>query len=297
MKDKKVIVYVSLAVLSALLICCSPKLVYKSLWQSIPVTVDGKAKEWSIPLHIYDTKTKLNYSVSNDAQNLYICLRATDDQVEKGIMRYGLQLWIDTTGKKNQQVGIQFPMVQRMDASEQGSGQKRHGGDDNGGQGQQYTYTAPDTSRINRQHRTFVAGAKEMRLSGFRTVSDGLMELPDDYGIQVAINWDSAGTMIYEAAIPFKTFFKSTLSAPDTNKVLGISFNFTVTPQHTNSGEGGGHGGGGGMRGGGMGGMGGGGMGGGGGMHGGGGGGHGGSGSAEPEKQISWAAFKLALRQ
>jgi hypothetical protein len=269
------------------MLSCSPAVIYKSMWQSGPVTVDGKATEWQIPLQFYDAKTKLSFSISNDMANLYICIRATDETTELGILHTGMQLWIDTACKKNRQIGIQFPIVQR----EQGASTDRHGSRQQGSEevnsadevAKSYT-DMPDTGKINRMHRHFSNSPKQMRIMGFNNVPDGLMELPSIYPINVSIGWDNSGAMIYEASIPINTIYKRPFTIADSNKVLGLSFNVTVMPKRSsNTGHGGGMSGG--MRGGGMG------MGGGMGNH----EGHEG-GQASPEEQTIWAKFRLATK-
>src|SRR5438876_522138 len=95
--------------LLALLSSCS-KTIYDNVWQSKPVTVDGNSKEWEIPLRFYDSKSKLQYIVTNDSSNMYVCIRVTDERLQAKIMNAGMSVWIDTTGKNKQQVGITFPL-------------------------------------------------------------------------------------------------------------------------------------------------------------------------------------------
>ncbi|MGP8215283.1 MAG: hypothetical protein ACLQQ4_06950 [Bacteroidia bacterium] len=281
---------------------CAPQDIYKSNRQKTPVTIDGKTNDWEVPLRFFDSKTKLNYTVTNDADNLYICIRATDDDNVSGITRRGLQIWIDTTGKKNHQVGILCPIPKKNESSSAGNGGRHQGGEgENSGDNSQQQlspYTGvTDTARLNRIHRHFIESAKEMHVSGFKTVPDGILELPNMYGINIGVSWDNSNVLVYEVAIPFKSFFKYPLLLSDSSRVINISFNFTITPKRTGGGGGyGGSGGGmgrgmgGGGMGGGMGGMGGG-MGG--GRHGGGGGG---GGAAEPEPESIWTAFHLATK-
>ncbi|HTB05752.1 MAG TPA: hypothetical protein VK806_02280 [Bacteroidia bacterium] len=284
---KRMVAGICLSMLS-----CSPPVIYKSMWQNTPVTVDGKATEWQIPLQFYDAKTKLSFSISNDMTNLYICIRATDDVTEMGILHTGMQLWIDTACKKNHQIGIQFPIVQReQGTASSGHGSRQHSSEEaNSAESTASAYAdMPDTGKINRMHKHFLNGPKQMRIIGFNNIPDGLLELPSIYPINVSIGWDNSGAMIYEAAIPINTIYKKPFTASDSNKILGLSFNVTVTIKHGTGGDRGGHGGGGmggGMRGGGMGG---GGMGG----HGGSGGG---SGEASPEQLTVWTEFRLATK-
>jgi uncharacterized membrane protein YgcG len=248
--------------------CKAP--LYQARWQDHPVIADGNPEEWKIPLRFYDSKSKLSYTVTNDMENLYICMRVTDDPGQVKIMRAGMQVWIDTTGKNNQTTGILFPQRATEPSAEQqqqgsSDGQGRRAG---GGGGRQMN-TGNVRNRFQKEY-------KEMQLTGFKAPIRGSVPLQNDFGINLGINWDankydSSFIMIYEAVIPFKTFYKNRLVPADSLKNFGISITVNALPRPAaKSGGGGGHGGGGGMSGGGMHG-GGGGMGGGGGRHGGGG--------------------------
>jgi len=238
---------------------CSSPLIYSSVWQDKPVTIDGKAKEWKIPLDYFDDKTKLNFSITNDKTNLYFCIRATEDETQKGIIHSGLQIWIDTTGGKKNQVGIQFPITERSAASVEPSSDKHS------------KEPSDETPAAHGLKEHYAGTHKQMKLTGFSNATNGLAEIPNMYGINTCLNWDTNNIMIYEVCIPFNTFYKASLSPSDSSKTLGVSFTVTVKSKSSNVGHGGGDMGGAG----GMGGMGG-------GMHGGGmGGGHGGHGGGE----------------
>jgi len=281
----KPIVLISLTLLTY----CAPPYIYKTVWQGKPVVIDGQTNDWEVPLRFFDEKTRLNYSITNDADNLYICVRATDDENVTGITRRGLQLWIDTTGKKGKQVGILFPVIQKSEGQSD-----KHKFEDNDGNSSQVLESEsttnrdmPDTIKENRKHHAFVENAKEMRVKGFATIPDGLVEVPNTYGLNLAVSWNKYNVLVYEASIPLKAFLKHPIA--DSLKTIGISFNFTVIPKRSPN-TGGGHGGG--MHGGGMGG----GMSGG-GMHGGGegGGSHsGGSSSSDLETESTWSVFRLS---
>ncbi len=267
-----------------LISCSSPAPLLQSNWQDKPVKVDGKATEWTIPLQYYDNDTKLNYVISNDDSNLYYCFRITDDKEQMRVMRVGMQFWIDTTGKNQQQVGIQFPFPQLSAMAESNENQSGY-----------HHHTRTDSSTAH----GWTGKPNEMRLTGFLYPISGVTPMPNIYGIKVSIARDSTGVTIYEASIPFKTFYKSVLTSADNNKALGITIILNpMQSEHSNGGSH--HGGGSGMGGpGGMGirGMGGGGIGGGGYM---GGGGHHSrdedEGSGENDNVTSTATLKLKLR-
>src|ERR1700749_4988033 len=106
---KKVIAVLSICIIS-LLAACSPKAMYQSGWQSTPVVADGNASEWRIPLRFYDTDTKLNYTLSNDNENIYLCVRIVDELSQAKVIRNGLNIWFDTLAKNNKQCGILYPV-------------------------------------------------------------------------------------------------------------------------------------------------------------------------------------------
>ena len=244
----------------------------RSPWQINKIVTDGKATEWTIPLRYFDEKSKLQYAVSNDCENLYLCIRATEEQTQIKILRAGLQIWIDTTGKNEHRVGILFPMAnakERFDQNRVGVKERNAEVNEEG----RKTEKKQDVSSFR---KNFLNGYKEMELAGFKPPINGMNPIQNNYGILTNINWDSSGVMTYEAVIPFKTFYKDSISVSDSLKLMGISIVLNALPsaQGGSGGGGGRHGGGGGGMG--SGGMGGGGMGAGGmgagGMRGGGGG-------------------------
>jgi hypothetical protein len=235
MQTKKKYVLILSGILLSLFMSCGPSFIYKSYWQKTPVVIDGKTNDWDVPLRFFDPKTRLNYSVSNDGENLYICIRATDDDNVSAIMRDGLQIWIDTLGRKGHQVGILCPVPLTKDEAEKKKNRSEMEGttDYNG---------LPDTARMNRIHQRFLDNAKQMRVSGFKIVPNGLLALPNTYNINLGISWNNSNVLVYEAAIPFKSFLKYPLSPSDSTRSLGITFNYTITHRRMNMGNSGGGG-------------------------------------------------------
>ena len=187
---------------------------YFAFYQPSKVQADGDAKEWPVPLNYYDGDTKLQYTVSNDRQNIYICLKCADEKAQLKMIKGGVKIWIDTAGHNRNHVGIEYPMPNKEQyKKEEGlTGLKRY----------------------------FLAAPREMRLAGFKAPLGGTKSIDDKKDICVAMNWDSLKTLVYEAIIPFKTFYKDSLSYRDSLKVFGISV--TVMGLDAPAGEhGGGH--------------------------------------------------------
>ncbi len=274
-------------ILAAICIIASCKApLYQNKWQDHKVIADGKPDEWTIPLRFYDSKSKLSYTVTNDLDNLYICMRVTDDADQVKIMKAGMQVWIDTTGSNNETTGILFPQRSHEPApsaqqSSDTKGKRSEAGKVN----------------IRSMRASFQKDYKEMQLTGFKAPVRGSVPLQNDFGINLGINWDanrfdSSYIMIYEAVIPFKTFYKNKLTSADSLKKFGITISVNALTRPASKGGGGSRGGGGG------GGMGGGGMRGGGGMGGGGrrGGGGGGQRSNPEAANPLYESNKVKMR-
>jgi hypothetical protein len=189
------------------------KTVYTNLWQTKTVKVDGNATDWETPLRYFDRDSKLQYNITNDNSNLYVCIRATELPCQRKIIRSGLQLRIDTTGRDKNQLSLFFPLANN-DRPKPPS-QK---------EGMQFDlkkgpFQDPEVKMLK---NSFEKEAKKMQLTGFFPPIGGIL-LQNEYGILTGINWDTNDIMTYEAVIPFKTFYKESLSFSDSTKVFGIS--------------------------------------------------------------------------
>ena len=116
---------------------CSPKAMYQTSWQTKPVVADGDPSEWFIPLRFYDADTKLNYTLSNDNEKIYLCVRIVDELSQAKVIRNGLNIWFDTLAKRNKQCGILFPVPDKGadDYQTDGDGGGHHHGDGGGKHG------------------------------------------------------------------------------------------------------------------------------------------------------------------
>jgi len=298
--------YIPAFVIMFFLISCAKTVYYSSDWQSNKITVDGKMSEWSNPLRFYDQESGINYTISNDHQNLYLCCTIANEQMQMKILRSGIEFSIDTLGEKKFPVILKYPFstspnqeLIRNPANKQSTSiqQNTNAQSENNNESdynippnssvQLNSNSQPGQSSRGRVDRSamklrLLAEKTEMQLTGFKPPLGKVipMSVQNKTGISAAVDFDKTGTMCYEVVIPFSTFYKDRLTPSDTNKV----FNYRIkinSASNSGGGQNRGNGSrGGGMRGGMGGGMGGGGMRGmgGGGMRGGMGGGMGGGG-------------------
>jgi len=175
-----------------------------SHWQSIIIKPDGIPNEYVTPLNYYDAGSKVQFTFSNDLENLYFCIRATEESPQLKILHAGFQIVIDTSRGQKRTAVLEFPILK----------QPNHGAPptDN-----PYVKDGkPDMSNL-------LQSLNEMRLTGFNVPINGLVSLQNNYGIRLAIQFDADKNMTIEGVIPFKTFYSERLSEVDAGKIINIS--------------------------------------------------------------------------
>lgn len=186
--------------------------VAKAARVSTPVKIDGKASEWSLPLSLYDSDTKLFFGFANDDKNIYLCFQSADEISQEKIMQAGMEVTLSAKGKHK--VSIDFPLRRK-------SGSPPIGSDlDNN----QYR------DRINRKD-SFLLHDTMMEVNGFATRS-GMIPIHDNSGINAAINWDESNKLTYEIAIPFKEFFGNYYSPDDLAKEISLDITINELKGH-----------------------------------------------------------------
>jgi hypothetical protein len=234
--------------------------IYQSSWQANPVIVDGNPTEWKLPLRYSDSKSGLQYNVTNDGTNIYVCIRATEQPIQMKIISSGMKIWLDPSGKNKEAVCVHFPLPGKHNQKSISSGTN------------QEMTKGKNPGKINLSDEYHLQKL-QLTLSGFLPEYNGTFLASDAKGVMAAIDWDALNFMTCELAIPIKSFYDKDFQITKDNPVVGFKINIdAITGQGTGQGRGG-------MQGGAPGG---------GGMHQGGGGGKGGGGSGgEPGRGMS----------
>jgi hypothetical protein len=232
---------VSIAWRFCLLLCScrsSEELVSHARWQPTPVVADGIATEWEIPLRYYSRGGKVGCAVSNDNTNLYICIRSSDQETRMKMIRSGMTVSVDTSGRKINLFSINYPIPKER---------TQHSREEMKSMIKSETQVTAFPSRKQR----ILQDQTTMNISGFVNTQNGESPLKTKSGLNIGMNLDSFDIFTYEAVIPFKTFYKEQLAATDTSKVLNIYITvngMAVAGGSGTSGGGGRPGGGGGAR-------------------------------------------------
>lgn len=95
---RKFLTFLSIAILTS---CTTSKQVVNSLSMN---------EKTSDIYNYYDEDSKVSYQVFNDEANLYINLKTFDKMAIVKILKSGLSIYFDETGKKNETVAVEYPL-------------------------------------------------------------------------------------------------------------------------------------------------------------------------------------------
>ncbi len=177
----------------------------KSAWVSSPITIDGKATDWKLPLRLYDSGTKLFFAFANDDTNLYLCFQAPDDMFQTKIIRAGMEVAVSAKGKHT--VSISFPIAQTS-----------------------ASLPTTDDAELQSRRTNFILQNTMMDVKGFAT-RNGIIPINDTSGIHVAMNWDDDNKLTYEIAIPYKEWFGAGYTLADIAKDITLEVTINAVKQ------------------------------------------------------------------
>ncbi len=168
--------------------------------QTQKFVVDGKLNDWNVDSLRYDPKTGFAYAFSNDDKYLYVELKLLNRGVNMKTLITGFTLWIDPAGKGKHALGIQYPqgrMHQEKPEARPVSQHHRNG---------KHPAGKPTPEQIKMFNDRY---ANEIpRFTGFE--KRGLHPtVGGDNGVDVLLQMDTLGRLVYEARIPLKLVFEN----------------------------------------------------------------------------------------
>lgn len=169
------------------------------------VRVDGNLSEWDPGRFTAHEDTRISYLVSNDDRNLYLAVRSADrDKISKMVTR-GITLTVNTDGKKKAGPSVTFPAGRVPGAA------------------------AGKPADPGQALRSRLSTAREIRITGMKSIRDGGISTENEYGILAAGDLDSAMTFACELAVPLDQLGLS--PASDSPVAIGIRINGIVPPR------------------------------------------------------------------
>jgi hypothetical protein len=185
-------------------------------WQASPIVIDGDSKDWPSPYPKYDAKAMVAYATSNDGKNLYISMQSGDELTQMKILKQGLTVSIDTTGRKEAQLHINFPMPSDNDIIEVAKQEE----------GMNRSMGMPRGKKLEQKLATAAKNANQLSLEGFAGCSGGYASTQTNAcGIKVMMRMDEFKELVWEAVVPLKAIYhKDSITAADAGKPISVCF-------------------------------------------------------------------------
>lgn len=192
--------------ISGFCFACSPRLVEKITWLEPDVDTSGFPSHYKGSRQQYSSVVQVVYVLSNDSNNLYLCLRIPEEKTQMQIMMAGMSIFLDSGKKAFHDRGIAFPIANEFRNTKPQPG------------------LAEQNDKTTRR-KEFLLQQNTLELWGFNQSVSGRIPRSDSSKIKVNLHWDSMDVMIYEAVIPLEEFFQPLYGLIDTTAV----FNFGIT--------------------------------------------------------------------
>lgn len=176
-----------------------PTVQKNSLYAPANIKVDGNATEWGNKFQAYNKATNVFYTISNDKENLYLVIQATEDNIIYKIINGGITFSINNTGKeKDNGIKITYPLFGMGNLPMINLKDKPLTGNNTS------NYTARIDSFKNALNGQLEKNEKEIKVLGIKIITDSLISVYNDQGIRAAEHFDGQLAYTYELAIPIK---------------------------------------------------------------------------------------------
>lgn len=173
---------------------CSPKEYPLGKYQNTAIIADGDATDWGLPLRFGNETGSLQYSITNDLENIYISVASSDQATQMKMLRSGINIFIDPKGKKSKDISLIYPFKESMNMP--------RGRNENG------------NSDRNAMKQKMIMDADIFSTKGFINMENRIYDLKDTSHIKVAMNFDIYNNLVFETIIPIK----NVINVPIINK-------------------------------------------------------------------------------
>lgn len=185
-------------------------------WQANKIIIDGNDNEWEKPFGLFDNKSGMVFTLTNDHKNIYLCFTDNEEMKAEKLMKAGWTLELSSSEKKRKfTASIAFPKVDDPNINMR--------------------------SEFKNQISIYKMDLPSVKTKGFLT-NNGDIPLSNKDGINIGIGIDSAQKIVYEIAIPIKELMEEDKLQLNELINLDITVNALTKPAGSTSGtvEGGG---------------------------------------------------------
>lgn len=154
---------------------------------------DGKTDEWPAEMFTTDKETTVKYAIDNDQQFLYLAVQIDDIKTQMKITRTGMNLFIDSKGKKKESKGLEFPLKREFGTNDTEPSEKRNNPPSENNR--------PDFTKLK---SNMMLSLLYMKVFGFNDIgSEPISQGLDAPGkINIAYSWDSLNVLSIEYKVP-----------------------------------------------------------------------------------------------
>jgi len=176
--------------------------VSSSKWQKQPIVIDGDGSDWGTLPRFFNAESNVKYEFRNDAQNLYIILKAADRSVQMQLLTAGFNVKLKVKTSPPIKVGMAFPALKKgemppMIISQDGKTDK-------------LSYKTTDNSNVIPKDTAI--------LDGFLFEKGKIVsESTDDKSISFARSKTSRELATYEIRIPLREIFGNDFTLENVN--------------------------------------------------------------------------------
>jgi hypothetical protein len=187
-------------------------------FQDTRIVMDGKINDWGLPLRFSNPEYNMQYSVTNDDKNIYICVYSKDESFKKRILKAGMSICFDPKGEKDKKMNLVFPVKKPDDPAENRNGEP-------------IRYS--DTKAVEEQ---LLLQSDFYNTIGFLNLENGQYDISFQKNkIQVAIKLNEDSSLVYESSLPIKYILDNDLQPGYVAR--NFSVGIVVNELHHNSGN------------------------------------------------------------
>lgn len=173
---------------------CSKNLFSEGRYQDKTPTIDGNINDWGLPLRFSNPEYSMQYAVTNDDKNIYVCVYSKDESFQMRMLKAGMSIYFDPKGEKNKNMSLIFPVRKPSEPPANRNGNPIHPGD----------------ARANEDQ--LLLQSDYYNTIGLQNMENGQYNIADQKNkIKVAIKLNDDSSLVYEAAIPIQYILGSDL--------------------------------------------------------------------------------------
>lgn len=198
---------------------CANKLLPEGHFQSNQVVIDGNITDWGIPLRFSNPAYTMQYSVTNDNRNIFVCVYTKDESFQKRILKAGMSICFDPKGEKDKKISLVFPVRKPDEPTDSRNGNPIRYSDSKAAEEQ------------------LITQSDYYNTIGFLNLENGQVDINyKQNNIQLAIKLNEDSSLVYEASIPIKYILGTDLQPG--SKARNLSVGIVVNQLHHSSSNG-----------------------------------------------------------